>query len=51
MPVLALSAFAPREGQRRSLRYVEVIIRRWQEFAGGVAVREVDGVKFDELAA
>ena len=31
-------------------KYVDVIVRRWQSFAGGQAVRESDGVKFDDLA-
>lgn len=30
-------------------RYAEVIIRRWQEYSGGRAVREADGMAFDEL--
>lgn len=30
-------------------KYVDVIVRRWQSFAGGQAVREADGVKFDDL--
>jgi len=30
-------------------KYVDVIVRRWQEYAGGQAVREADGVKFDDL--
>ena len=32
-------------------RYVDVIVRRWQEWTGKCAVREADGVVFDELAA
>jgi len=32
-------------------KYVDVIVRRWQEYAGAQAVREADGVLFDELAA
>lgn len=30
-------------------RFAEVIIRRWQEYSGGQAVRESDGVTFAEL--
>ena len=30
-------------------KYVDVIVRRWQEYAGAQAVREADGVKFDDL--
>jgi len=30
-------------------KYVDVIVRRWQEYAGSQAVREADGVKFDDL--
>ncbi|CAB1371125.1 site-specific DNA-methyltransferase [Denitratisoma oestradiolicum] len=30
-------------------KYVDVIVRRWQEYAGAQAVRESDGVRFDEL--
>ncbi|NVZ10087.1 DNA modification methylase [Allochromatium humboldtianum] len=30
-------------------KYVDVIVRRWQEYAGAQAVREVDGVRFDDL--
>ncbi|MEO8804651.1 MAG: DNA methylase N-4, partial [Burkholderiaceae bacterium] len=30
--------------------YVDIIVRRWQEFKGGKATREADGVAFDELA-
>jgi DNA modification methylase len=32
-------------------RYVDVIVRRWQEWSGKQAVRESDGVAFDDLAA
>jgi DNA modification methylase len=32
-------------------RYIDVIIRRWQEFTGAVAVLEADGRSFDEVAA
>lgn len=30
-------------------KYVDVIVRRWQSYAGSQAVREVDGVRFDDL--
>ena len=30
-------------------KYVDVIVRRWQSYAGAQAVREADGVKFDDL--
>ena len=30
-------------------KYADVIVRRWQEYAGAQAVREADGVKFDDL--
>ena len=30
-------------------KYVDVIVRRWQEYAGAQAVREADGEKFDDL--
>ena len=30
-------------------KYVDVIVHRWQEYAGAQAVRESDGVRFDEL--
>jgi len=30
-------------------RYVDVIVRRWQEWTGKAATRETDGVAFDEL--
>jgi DNA modification methylase len=30
-------------------RYCDVIVERWQRFAGGKAVREADGRSFDEL--
>jgi DNA modification methylase len=32
-------------------KYVDVIVRRWQEYAGAQAVREADGVKFDDLVS
>jgi DNA modification methylase len=32
-------------------RYVDVIVQRWQRFAGQVAVLEADGRSFDEIAA
>jgi DNA modification methylase len=28
-------------------KYVDVIVRRWQDFTGGVATRESDGLIFD----
>ena len=30
-------------------KYVDTIVRRWQSYAGAQAVREADGVKFDDL--
>ena len=30
-------------------KFAEVIIRRWQDYSGGQAVRESDGVTFAEL--
>ena len=30
-------------------KYVDVIVRRWQEYASAQAVREADGVRFDDL--
>jgi len=30
-------------------KYVDVIVRRWQSYAGAQAVREADGVRFDDL--
>lgn len=30
-------------------RYVDVIVKRWQGYTGAQAVREADGVKFDDL--
>jgi DNA modification methylase len=32
-------------------RYVDVTVRRWQNYTGGVAVREADGKTFNEVAA
>ena len=32
-------------------RYVDVIVRRWQDWTGKAASREADGVAFDDLAA
>jgi len=32
-------------------RYVDVIVRRWQERTGKAATQESDGVEFDELVA
>ena len=30
-------------------KYVDTIVRRWQEYAGAQAVRESDGIRFDDL--
>ena len=30
-------------------KYVDVIVRRWQEYTGAQAVRESDGIRFDDL--
>jgi DNA modification methylase len=38
-------------GLELSPAYVDVIIRRWQEYTGEVAVREADGKTFAELSA
>ena len=32
-------------------KYVDVIIKRWQEYSGGSATRQADGVAFDTLCA
>ena len=32
-------------------KYVDVIVRRWQEYAGAQAVRESDGIRFDDLVS
>jgi DNA modification methylase len=32
-------------------KYVDVIVRRWQSFSGGVATLEGDGTAFDAIAA
>jgi hypothetical protein len=32
-------------------KYVDVIVRRWQQWTGKLATRESDGVGFDDLAA
>ena len=32
-------------------KYVDVIVRRWQDWTGKLATRESDGVGFDDLAA
>jgi DNA modification methylase len=47
---------AEKTGRRARLmeldpKYVDVIIRRWQDWSGMIAVRESDGVSFDTLAA
>ena len=31
-------------------KYVDVIVRRWQDWTGKLATRESDGVGFDDLA-
>jgi len=31
-------------------KYVDVICRRWQEYSGGIATRQADGVAFDALS-
>lgn len=31
-------------------KYVDVIVRRWQAWTGQSAVRESDGVRFDDIA-
>lgn len=31
-------------------KYVDVIVRRWQDYAGGKAIRQSDGVAFDALS-
>ena len=31
-------------------KYVDVIVRRWQQFAGAQAIRQADGVAFDQAA-
>jgi len=30
-------------------KYVDVIVRRWQDYAGAKAIRQSDGVAFDAL--
>jgi hypothetical protein len=32
-------------------KYCDVIILRWQEFAGGTAILEADGRSYEEIAA
>ena len=32
-------------------KYVDVIVRRWQEFSGGKANRQADGLSFDAALA
>ena len=46
---------AHKSGRRSRLmeldpKYVDVIVRRWQTWSGEEAVREDDGVAFDDLA-
>lgn len=31
-------------------KYVDVIVRRWQDWTGGIAIRCDDALKFNELA-
>ena len=31
-------------------KYVDVIIKRWQDYSGSEATRAVDGMKFNDLA-
>jgi DNA modification methylase len=47
---------AEKSGRRARLieldpKYVDVIVSRWQEFAGAQAVRQADGLKFDDLVS
>ncbi len=37
-------------GQELNPAYVDIIVRRWQEFTGRQAVRESDGIPFDDLS-
>jgi DNA modification methylase len=30
-------------------KYVDVIVKRWEQFTGKEAIREIDGLKFSEL--
>jgi DNA modification methylase len=30
-------------------KYVDVIVKRWQDYSGGRATRQADGIAFDEL--
>lgn len=32
-------------------KYVDVIVRRWQDFTGKKAVRQADQVRFDDIKA
>ena len=48
----------PSEKPRRKARlldldpeYVDVIVRRWQDYAGAQATRQSDGVAFDALVS
>ena len=46
---------AEKSGRRARLieldpKYVDVIVRRWQDFSGGQATRQADGVAFDQAA-
>ena len=45
---------AEKSGRRARLieldpKYVDVIVRRWQDFSGGQATRQSDGMAFDEI--
>ena len=47
---------AEKSGRRARLieldpKYVDVIVRRWQDFSGGEATRLGDGVAFDQAAS
>ncbi len=47
---------AEKSGRRARLieldpKYCDVIVSRWQEFAGAQAVRQADGLKFDDLVS
>lgn len=54
-PVERVERAVHNSSKRRDLvldpRYVEVIVRRWQDWTGRAAQREADGVRFDGLAA
>jgi hypothetical protein len=48
-----LPARRPRQARLVELdpRYCDVIVRRWQEFSGGVATLDGDGGDYDGVAA